>query len=234
MDTLMQDSGTDYRHELKYYISIPRSMELVNRLMPFMSFDPHTDERGQYLISSVYFDTDDNQAYYASVDGLNMRKKYRIRAYNHSDSFISLEKKQKRGSLGRKTSVRITREIYDNILYDDGKLLLTLNDPLADEFYSQIITQGYKYKTIVEYTRRAFIYPVSDVRITLDTNIRGSATGYDIFYDAYATVPVVPPCYVVLEVKYDHFLSDHIRALLPPEASLQTAISKYAYGRTYQ
>ena len=229
----MQDSGTDYRHEQKYYITLTQATELTDRLIKVLPFDKYSVDKGKYLISSVYFDTPENRSLQGTEAGLLKRKKYRIRAYNHDDSFISLEKKMKRGSLGKKESVRIDRRIYDDIMYNRGESLLELNDPLANEFYHMINVEGYVPKTIVEYTRRAFVSDISNVRITLDMNIKGSGAGTDMFLDSGSLVYTVPPCWVVLEVKYDHFLPDHIRYLLPDCSVMQSSCSKYVYGRTF-
>ena len=96
--------------------------------------DPHSDENGKYTISSVYFDNMSNISLKASLLGVPKRKKFRIRAYNHDDSFICIEKKEKRGNLSRKTTCRISREIYNGILYGNYAPLLQLNNPLAKEF----------------------------------------------------------------------------------------------------
>ncbi len=233
MDHIMEDTSTDFRHELKYYVSHAEAAALTDRLIKVLPFDRYSLEGGKYLISSVYFDTPYDRSLHAVTDGLLMRKKYRIRAYNHSDSFISLERKSKRGPLCRKESLRIDRDTYDDIMYNGGKKLPELHEPLADEFYNMLKFEGYIPKTIVEYTRRAFVSPISNVRITLDSFIKGSSCGTDMFYDCPTLVYTVPPCYVVLEVKYDRFLPDFIRNLLPNEASMQTSVSKYVYGRTF-
>ena len=233
MDRLMQDSSQDYRHELKYFITPVQATELTSRLCQVMKFDKYAVDRGKYLISSVYFDTPDERSLAGTAAGLLKRKKYRIRSYNHSDSFISLERKSNRGPLGKKESVRIDRQIYDDIMYRRGESLLSLDSDLAREFYHMINVEGYRPKTIVEYTRRAFVCDASNVRITLDSNIKGSGAGVDMFL-AYGTlVYTVPPCWVVLEVKYDHFLPDHIRNLLPDESTMQSSCSKYVFGRTF-
>lgn len=233
MDRLMQDSSVDYRHEQKYYITLTQATELTDRLSKVMKFDRYSVDHGKYLISSVYFDTPDDRSLSGTEAGLLKRKKYRIRAYNHDDSFISLERKSKRGSLGKKESVRIDRAIYDDIMYRRGRSLLTLDSDLAREFYHMINVEGYRPKTVVEYTRRAFVSDASNVRITLDMNIKGSGAGTDMFLDCGTFVYTVPPCWVVLEVKYDHFLPDHIRNLLPDASVMQSSCSKYVYGRTF-
>ena len=230
---LMEDLSPDFRHEQKYFISHAEAAALTDRLSQVLPFDRYSLEGGKYLISSVYFDTRYDRSLDAVNDGLLMRKKYRIRSYNHSDDFISLERKSKRGPLCRKESIRIDRETYDDIMYNGGKKLKELEKPLADEFYDMIRFEGYIPKTIVEYTRRAFVSDISNVRITLDSFVKGSSTGVDMFYDCPTLVYTLPPCYVVLEVKYDHFLPDFIRNLLPAEASMQTSVSKYVCGRTF-
>ena len=233
MDRLMQDSSQDYRHEQKYYITQTQATELTSRLCRVMKFDRYSVDHGKYLISSVYFDTPENRSLEGTEAGLLKRTKYSIRSYNHDDSFIVLERKSKRGSLGKKESVRIDRQIYDDIMYHRGKSLLTVDSDLTREFYHMINVEGYKPKTVVEYTRRAFVSDISNVRITLDMNIKGSGSGVDMFLDSGSLVYTVPPCWVVLEVKYDHFLPDHIRNLLPDDSVMQSSCSKYVYGRTF-
>ena len=233
MDHLMEDTSADYRHEQKYYITLTQATDLTARLSQVLPFDRYSMAGGKYLISSVYFDTLEDRSLEGTAAGLLKRKKYRIRAYNRSDSFICLEKKTKRGSLGKKESVRINRQIYDDIMYKRGESLLTLDSDLAKEFYHMINVEGYRPRTVVEYTRRAFVSDISNVRITLDTNIKGSGSGVDMFLDSGSLVYTVPPCWVVLEVKYDHFLPDYIKALLPDASVMQSSCSKYVYGRTF-
>ncbi len=233
MEHLMEDRSNDYRHEQKYFITHTQATELTDRLSKILPFDRYSMAGGKYLISSVYFDTPEDRALFGTEAGLLKRKKYRIRAYNHDDSFISLERKSKRGNLGKKESVRIDRQIYDDIMYKRGDMLLKLDNDLAHEFYHMINVEGYKPKTVVEYTRRAFVSDISNVRITLDMNIKGSGAGCDMFLDCGSLVYTVPPCWVVLEVKYDRFLPDHIRNLLPDASVMQSSCSKYVFGRTF-
>lgn len=229
----MEDTSADYRHENKYFITHTQATELTDRLCRVLPFDRYSLDGGKYLISSVYFDTLENRSLQGTEAGLLKRKKYRIRAYNHDDSFISLERKSKRGPLGKKESVRIDRRIYDDIMYKRGDALLELDNDLAREFHHMMNVEGYRPATVVEYTRRAFVSDISNVRITLDSNIKGSGTGFDMFLDSGSLVYTVPPCWVVLEVKYDHFLPDHIRNLLPDASVMQSSCSKYVYGRTF-
>lgn len=223
-----------FRHEHKYYIRIDEALQIASNLNGLMKRDPHSDPMGKYLISSVYFDNYENRALKSSEFGVPRRHKFRIRAYNHDDGYIKLEKKEKVRDLCRKTSVRINREIYDDILYGDGRSLLTLENPLADEFYVALKSERYVPKTVVEYERRVFIHPISDTRVTIDVNIKGSTHGKDMFCDAVSFAYTVPQYKAVLEVKYNDFLPDFIARVLPHfGATPQTSICKYTYGRTY-
>ena len=224
-----------YRHENKFFVSITEAVDMASKLQGVMKYDPNADRLGKYIISSVYFDNYENRALKSSEMGVPRREKFRIRAYNRSDSYIKLEKKEKIRNLCRKTSVRINREIYDNVLYGDARLLLTLNNNVANELYCAIKAQGFRPVTVVEYERRVFVHPISQTRITFDTNVKGSTKGVDIFRDWSSFAPTVSPAAAILEIKYDEFLPEFISRILPhTEVSKQTAICKYVYGRSYK
>ncbi len=224
-----------YRHENKFFVSISEAVDMASKLQGVMKYDPHADRLGKYIISSVYFDNYENRALKASETGVPRREKFRIRAYNRSDSYIKLEKKEKIRNLCRKTSVRISREIYDNVLYGDAKLLLTLNSQVANELYCAIKAYGFRPVTVVEYERRVFVHPISQTRITFDTNVKGSTKGVDIFKDWASFAPTLSPVTAILEIKYDEFLPEFISRIIPhTQISKQTAICKYVYGRSYK
>lgn len=69
-----------YRHELKYLISYGQKADLNLRLAPLLEQDSHACG-GCYMIRSLYFDDYWNTAYQEKVDGVLMRKKYRIRIF---------------------------------------------------------------------------------------------------------------------------------------------------------
>ena len=222
----------DYRTELKYFISLEQAYQLRQKLPGIMRPDRSGDGQGRYVITSLYFDDDEGSYLRESDDGVNIRKKYRIRIYNHNDSIIKLEKKAKRNSLSRKTSCTISKGLYRDIINGYYDSLKSLNNTLTDELYYEITNSGIRPKTIVEYNRQAFTYRVSNVRITLDTNVKGSCSGLDLF-SPYVLTPTLPSFAVILEVKYDNFLPDFISALLPRDAAPRLSVSKYVLGRTY-
>lgn len=104
-----------YRHELKFIINKAYSEMLKNQLALIMDVDENSIDN-TYFIRSLYFDDINNSAYYEKVDGVEKRKKYRIRIYNLDDSFIRLERKDKDRDLTHKEQTRITKEIYNKII----------------------------------------------------------------------------------------------------------------------
>ena len=221
-----------WRIENKYYISLKECGELRERLRAVMHKDPHSDDNWSYLISSVYFDTVDDRALREADGGLTVRKKYRIRAYNYSDELISVERKVKCGTLSCKTSFKTNRSVYDAIMRGDYEVLRSIDHPLARDFYYDLTSGGYRPKTIVEYDREVYVYPICDVRITFDRNIRGSVSGVDLFSE-HVLGQTLPPYVVLLEVKYNHTLPDFIRSLLPTDVMQKISNCKYVLCREY-
>ena len=80
-----------FRHELKYLISYAQKADLNVRMAPLLGFDKHA-KNGGYMIRSLYFDDYWNTAYQEKVDGVLLRRKYRIRIYDYSDRVIKLDR----------------------------------------------------------------------------------------------------------------------------------------------
>ena len=160
-----------YRHELKFKISESAAEVLKQKLSLIMGTDDNAYfDDGSYLIKSLYFDDLNSKSYYEKMDGVLYRKKYRIRIYNDDDSFIRLEKKMKHNNMTAKEQMLISKDIYCKIL--EGKLNeIDGAKGLLLEFLNDCRTKGLIPSIIVGYHRTAFTYPISDVRITFDSNI---------------------------------------------------------------
>ena len=96
-----------FRHELKYLINYGDAELIKQRLKTVLKTDMHA-QNGNYHIRSLYFDDYWNTAYIDKVNGVDRRKKYRIRLYDLNDNFIRLECKIKNGSYISKISAPLT------------------------------------------------------------------------------------------------------------------------------
>ncbi len=222
---------SNLRHEWKHEINYMDMLVIRARMRAITSPDPHAVD-GKYLIRSLYFDTLTDKALREKIDGVDNRKKFRIRFYNNDLSFIRLEKKSKWNNLGRKDMAALTPEKAQAIADGDIDWMADDASELIRELYVDMKTTGLRAKTIVDYTREPFIFPAGNVRVTLDYNIRTGLSGTDFLNPDTPTIPVVDDP-VILEVKWDAFLPEIIRDAVHLENRRAAAFSKYAACRAY-
>lgn len=221
-----------YRHELKFKISNSAAEVLKQKLSLILNKDKNAFyEDGSYLIKSLYFDDIESNSYYEKMDGVLYRKKYRIRMYNDNDSFIRLEKKMKHNNFTAKDQMLISKDIYCKIL--DGKINEIENpEGLLLEFINEIRTNKLIPSIIVGYHRIAFTYPISEVRITFDSQISSGRYNYDLFDNNMPTYVVDEKGKQVLEVKFNEVMPLHIAKILNDIPSCREAVSKFAICRS--
>lgn len=216
-----------YRHEQKIEISFGDLLALRARLRAVMKPDSHATD-GRYSIRSLYFDNDRDKALREKLDGVNYREKFRLRYYNGDVNFIRLEKKSKVNGLCRKESVLLTPAQVQALLAGE----LDDTDPLTWELLSKMRSQRLAPKTLVDYTREAFVYGPGNVRVTLDYNIRTGLNGTDFLSPDCIMVPA-GDAPAILEVKWDEYLPDIIQDLIQMPHRRVRAFSKYAACRIY-
>lgn len=221
----------DFRHEWKHELTVSDMVAIRQRLRAVARPDAHTAD-GKYAVRSLYFDTPADRALREKLDGVSVREKFRIRLYDGDLSFIRLEKKSKRGSLGSKAGARLDPEEAQAIVDGDCRWMRHSRRPLVAELFQKMTCQGLRPRTIVDYTREPFVFAPGNVRVTLDYDIRTGLRCVDFLDPSCVTVPV-PGAPVILEVKWDDFLPSVIRAAVQLEGRHTAAFSKYAVCRTY-
>lgn len=219
-----------YRHEYKHEISRSDMLVLRTRLSAVMKSDIHAID-GKYFIRSLYFDNAQDKALKEKLNGVNNREKFRIRYYNYDTSVIHLEKKSKINGMCIKESTFLTKEMAQAIVDGDYRWMLKSNEPLIQEFYSKIMSQGLRPKTIVDYEREPFVFSAGNVRVTLDYNIRTGVNCTDFLNPDCVTVPTGDS--IILEVKWDEYLPDIIRDIVQLPSCRTGNYSKYAVCRIY-
>lgn len=220
-----------YRHEFKHEIGYADMLTIRQRLCVVAKKDNHSIN-GKYEIRSLYFDNLQDKALREKIDGVNFREKFRIRYYNGDTSFIRLEKKSKINGLCLKNGTNLTCEQAQSIVDGNYDWMRESDDELICEFYTKIILQGLRPKTIVDYTREPFIYAPGNVRVTLDYNIRTGLYCTDFLNPTSVTVPTGNSP-IILEVKWDEYLPDIIKDAIQLDNCRSSAFSKYAVCRMY-
>ena len=87
---------------------------------------------------------------------------------------------------------------------------------------------------IVDYMREAYTFPVQDVRVTFDKDVRTGYRSTDLFNAHIPTYRVIDDYDMVLEVKFNQYLPTYIRSLLQLDAHVRSAVSKYCLCRKFE
>lgn len=222
-----------YRHEFKYVITEEQLVLLRQRLCGLMRIDSHAGPGGSYLIRSLYFDDLNDRCYYENLDGTDPREKFRIRIYNASADFISLECKRKERQKTLKTSCILTEEQCRALMRGEALPDIASMPPVLRKLTLQMLTAGMRPKVIVEYERVPFVYDAGNVRVTLDMRLCSSPDVSSFLEKDISKRPVMPKGLHLLEVKWDEFIPDEIFRACGLDGLTQTAYSKYFLCRQY-
>lgn len=222
-----------YRNEIKFVINKDSAEILKKKLSLLMDVDSNSVyEDNSYLIRSLYFDNVYSDAYYEKIDGVEYRKKYRIRLYNNDTSFIRLECKYKHENKTSKDQILIDKNICDKIINGNIEELDISSNNLLTKFVIDYRTRNLRPSIIVDYKRLAYTYPVSDVRVTFDSKIRSGRYNYNLYDEDLGTYKVIDDNEVVLEVKFNEILPEQIAIVLATVPMIRQAFSKFATCRS--
>lgn len=214
------------RYELKYIITPAQYVLLKNRLKAFMQLDEHSGSDSNYFIRSVYFDSEEYEALYEKNEGIPNRRKYRLRFYNGQPENCRLECKIKAGTRVEKKSFPVEKETVRQLLDVKADLANYRSDNLVGELQMLMQNRRFRPVVVVDYLREAYVYPLSDLRITFDKEIAAGNT-VDCLIKGRYFPNILPNGWMVLEVKYNQFMPDHISRMISSIHPVQTAVSKY-------
>lgn len=218
------------RQEKKFLISLDQFYLHSHKFSQILKLDSHGQGEG-YLVRSLYFDTPDDKDYHEKEDGVELRRKIRLRNYGPDTPFAVLEMKQKQGSMQKKRSLRLSREDAKRMILGDYSVLLQYQEPFSAECFSLMNMLCYRPKAVVTYRRKAFVAKENKIRVTFDHHIKGTESCFDIFSDTLLENNILDPYLVVLEVKFNGFLLSYVKDMLMECDTSELSLSKYSLGR---
>lgn len=218
------------RHELKYFINKFQEIHLSETLKKILLEDKHNREDG-YPIRSLYFDNYANTDFYDKMDGIENRKKIRLRIYSHKDTNAKLEIKRKFGDNQVKSSVVISKEDALELIRCNYSVLEKYESETAKTILNIMKVNHLRPVVLIEYKRKAFIHDMNNIRVTIDSDIRASETCFDLFSENPVLTPVEEYRTTLVEVKYDKFLLNWINEVLSRYQITRTSYSKYSTSR---
>ena len=228
-----------YRRELKYIVTDDVLADVQNRICAMMRPDEH--QTGSfYKIRSLYLDSPQYTSLAENTAGVSPREKYRIRTYDCDNSYIAAEIKIRHRDTISKMSTPISTELFGILTNGDNAVAASaLSDEIKsrknaedtrvlEKYLARIATEGYRPACIVDYERSAYIYDISNVRVTFDRNVFSSVQFRNFFDEKLTGRPALDMNRHILEIKYDEFLPDVIREVLSGLHLKRTSSSKYA------
>jgi|SRR3989344_14993 len=217
------------RIELKYYVSYPDYLNLSKKLSMIMKKDQHDIDKG-YFIRSLYFDTINNKAFYEKMEGIEERKKYRLRIYDTKDKNVKFEIKKRINNQMLKETAVITKEDALEIQSQNYDVLIKYNNPILNKIYCEFKQEKFIPVVIVDYLRDAYVYDLNNIRITFDKSLKSDVSNLNLFENNISG-PLLNENVVIMEIKYNHFLPEHIKKTLQISRFERDAISKYCISR---
>ncbi|UNK16533.1 polyphosphate polymerase domain-containing protein [Paenibacillus sp. N3/727] len=227
------NSTLKYRHELKFFVNQHQYQIISTRLRNLVSRDEHTSPSGEYHIRSLYFDDINNKALHEKLGGIRDRVKYRIRIYNIEDTTIHFEKKIKFRDYIAKVKEPLTREMTDEIMVGRFEGLNVPDKPLLMELYHEMKHNLLRPKVIVDYVREPYVCHHGNVRITFDKELRSGLHSTELFNKNLDPVRAIDENLIIMEVKYDEYIPEYIKAALQLEGLNRQSASKYVMCRKF-
>ncbi len=180
---LKREIWSTWRFELKYQVPIQRYYEIRNAMVMHMEPDEFTRDKEHYLVRSLYFDTDNYQAYHEKINGDYGRIKIRVRSYTDQKSMdapLRVELKTRRGAAMEKFSSFVPNYLYEEFMskghWPEGE-----DNPVLSEFARLYYLRNLKPKLLVQYNRVGLVSRKrEDLRITFDRDV-ASCSAEEVF-----------------------------------------------------
>jgi hypothetical protein len=220
------------RNEKKFYINYSDYHIISKRISNIFIRDPNSGKTKRYHVRSIYFDNKSEKDYYDKIDGIEKRKKLRIRVYNCQTYPVKLEKKSKINKYIKKESILIDPEKADKLIAGDYIGLAVSDDPISNKIYYDFVSDYYRPVIAIDYLREAYTYGLNDIRVTFDHDLRRSEINIsDLFNKEQYMESVMDGRKIIMEIKYNNFLPLWIKEILQIPRFDYCAISKYTLSR---
>lgn len=196
----------------------------------------------EYTVRSIYYETSRFDFYWEKMEGLKLRKKFRIRGYNEGgpDETVFLEIKHKVDGKIRKTRAPMSFSVAQQLVKDGNLDRWLPKDEVSKKIRKDSESFLYYFHQHqleplvgVVYERLAYEsdldVPSNNLRVTLDQNLR--SVPYPSLSELYQEKDVVPalPGHFILEVKYNKILPRWMANILYKLQIRRQAASKYCH-----
>ncbi len=235
----MKENQILYRYEFKYILNKKTSDQIEKEARNFMIYDGHVKKElnNKYFVRSLYFENNFSSNFYEKVDGMKIRRKYRLRTYsNFFDPKVPIFFEVKGRILERTYKKRINIENkYLNLFLSQSQnfnlLNLYPNNEMIINFIFDSFRKNLKPLILVDYKRRPYINKFGlYFRLTFDTNLLSSKTNNLFSNDKYSSWLECKAGYTILEVKFDRSIPAWFHRIIQCYNLKRRSISKFVLG----
>ncbi len=227
------------RFELKYILTREQQDFFASILPEYIEPDSSGDKYGRYSITSLYYDTDDYQAYWDKIEGHKFRRKVRVRIYGNPtatpETLCFAEIKQRINKTLQKKRVYISYAsaealcgASDDIPEETGMSGVDL-ETVSEIRYLQSTLQ-LRPAAVVSYDRMAFEGSEYDdgLRITFDTNLKGRTHDLTLLgTDNGENKFFIPPEWCIMEIKVNYRIPYWLTEMIGKYRFTLRRVSKY-------
>jgi len=235
----MINTQTFFRYEFKYFVNSKLSNIIFKEANNFMKVDEHAaiNKNKGYFVRSLYFENKDYDNFYEKVDGVKLRKKFRLRTYSNKfnkETLIFLEMKGRNKDRVLKERVKIDNEdlVYFYSLKNLHELSLKYKtNSLINDFIYDVYKKRIKPRILIDYNRKPLINNNGlYFRLTFDSDLVSSESKY-LFESNSFNFPIkYKPGNSILEVKFERSIPVWFHRIIQARDLNRRSISKFVLG----
>lgn len=227
------------RFEFKYLITQEIEEEIRKRIAPYVKSDPFVEgsSDGMYEVFSLYYDNPSFYYYQQKMDGVQRRKKVRLRTYRNKGQFTPyafFELKRKHDAVVLKDRFVMSQEDYQKLIenedfYSTEAIRDQNRKNIIEEFEWEKHLRSISPKILIMYEREPYVGMYNEnFRITFDKNIRAIEND-NLFYNGNDAWDVSGK-YIVMEVKFNGSLPFYVDQVIKEFDLQRVSFSKYCNG----
>jgi SPX domain protein involved in polyphosphate accumulation len=222
------------RFELKYILTLRQAEEMKRALRPYLLIDEHGNQSGEYLLTSLYYDSPDYRCYHEKVDGVLARRKLRIRYYGElplyaDDEQVMLEIKQRYNRVTQKRRAVLPLRVALNLCDERRMPECSADDePFIEEVVSFLWQYNLQPTSVVRYLRQALVGSEYDIglRVTFDSQLECQVQNLSMPMRG-AVIPLFPADLVIMEIKVNERIPYWLTELVAAKNLQLARVSKY-------
>lgn len=216
------------RFEKKYMLDEEQYKNFIYAVNEHMKMDGY----GEHTISNIYFDTDNFDLIRNSLEKPVYKEKLRLRTYGMVDTdtpaFFEIKKKFDGIVYKRRIEVKygdilelintMEKSSYNSLIYEFNQIYKEIN------YFYKIYNP--KPKVVIAYDRCAYYSEDSELRLTIDKNIRFRDIELDLRLGSHG-INILPSNYYIVEIKSPDAMPMWLVNTISNNQMYPTSYSKY-------